>query len=103
AGSSWGVRTVGPGRPVVELARGFPREAGHDQVLVPQPVGDIETPLPPDEQRDRRDVSRGRAQSFAIEGGPDLLRRAAEVTERPEQLDVAVHYGALGGEGAVGD
>src|SRR5437773_2340354 len=56
-------------------------EARHDQVLRAEPVGDSETPLPPDEHDGGRDVRRGRAQPFVIEGGPDLLGGPAEIPE----------------------
>src|SRR5207237_5311 len=88
-----GIETIGPLPPVVERAGGLPREARHNQVLVPQPVGDLEAPVPPYEQRDRRNVRRGRPQAFVIECRPNLLRGAAEVPERPQQLDVRVAHG----------
>src|SRR6266513_2864398 len=65
-------------------------------------VGDLEAPLPPDEQRNRRDVRRGRAQSFPIEGRAHLLGGTAEVTEGPEQLDVGIAHGAHRGQGPLG-
>jgi len=42
------------------------------------------------------------AQPLAIERRSHLLGRAAEVTERPQQLDVGVAHGAHRGEGPLG-
>src|SRR5438046_10742553 len=76
-----GVEAVGPLPPVVERAGRVRCEARHDQVLMAEPVSDSETPLPPDEHDGGRDVRRGRAPPFVIEGGPDLLGGPSEVTE----------------------
>ena len=97
-----GVEAVGPFPPIVERAGRVRREARHDEVFVTEPLGDGEASLPPDKHDGGRDVRRGRAQSFAIEGRPDLLGGAAEITKRPEQLDIRVPHGAHGGEGALG-
>src|SRR5213593_289037 len=80
-GGAGGVEAVGPLPPVVERAGRVRCEARHDQVLMAEPVGDGEAPLPSDEHDGGRDVRRGRAQPFVIEGGPDLLGGPAEVTE----------------------
>src|SRR6266568_858225 len=80
-GGAGGVEAVGPLPPVVERAGRVRCEARHDQVLMAEPVGDSETPLPSNEHDGGRDVRRGRAQPFVIEGGPDLLGGPSEVTE----------------------
>src|SRR5207253_3752588 len=49
-------------------------------------------PLPADENHRRVDVGRGRAEASAIEGGSNLLGRATEVPERPDELDVLVPH-----------
>src|SRR5881409_174135 len=47
---------IGPLAPIVQRPRRVRCEARHDQVLVAQPLGDGEAPLPPDEHDGGRDV-----------------------------------------------
>ena len=70
--------------------------------MLAEDLGLLEAALPTDEDRVGGHVARRRAQPLVLERRRDLLRRAPEEIERPEQLDVGVADGAHRRERALG-